>query len=84
MLRFYRYHAHSEVQRADGLYGGLVVHDPITPLQSVEYDYDHELLLLVGDWYHWDAKRVLGMFMRMTSVGAEVRSRNNFYVEIML
>ena len=26
----------------------------------------------MGDWYHWQAAKVLGMFMRMTSVGVEV------------
>lgn len=67
-----RYHAHSEVQRADGLYGGLVVHKPSTTLENLTYQYDHELLFLVGDWYHWQAKKALGMFMRMTSAGGEV------------
>lgn len=48
------------------------MHKPVTPLENVTYQYDHELLFLVGDWYHWQAERVLGMFMRMTSVGVEV------------
>ncbi|KAG0647113.1 Cell surface ferroxidase fetC [Hyphodiscus hymeniophilus] len=61
------YHAHSEVQRADGLYGGLVIHNPIAPTEASIHQYDSELLFLVGDWYHWPASKVLGMFMRMTS-----------------
>ncbi|KAH8805453.1 iron transport multicopper oxidase fet3 [Xylogone sp. PMI_703] len=65
------YHAHSEVQRADGLYGGLVVHNPVSPLDNSTYQYDHELLFLVGDWYHRQADQVLGMFLRMTSGGIE-------------
>jgi FtsP/CotA-like multicopper oxidase with cupredoxin domain len=67
-----RYHAHSEVQRADGLYGGLVVHNPVTPLESISYKYDKELLFLVGDWYHWPAAKVLANFMDRTSTGSEV------------
>jgi hypothetical protein len=30
------------------------------------------MLFLVGDWYHWQAEKVLGVFMRMTSGGVEV------------
>ena len=67
-----RYHAHSEVQRADGLYGGLIVHNPILPTESFSYQYDSELLFMVGDWYHWPAQRVLETFMRPTSTGVEV------------
>ncbi|KAE9365868.1 multicopper oxidase [Stipitochalara longipes BDJ] len=65
------YHAHSEVQRADGLYGGLIVHNPISPAESNSHQYDSELLFLVGDWYHWPAQRVLETFMRPTSTGVE-------------
>ena len=68
----YRYHAHSEVQRGDGLYGGLVVHNP-TNLENITYQYDHELLFLVGDWYHWQANKVLTTFMSYTGTGLEVR-----------
>jgi hypothetical protein len=66
-----RYHAHSEVQRADGLYGGLVIHNP-TSSEAISYQYDRELLLLVGDWYHWPATKVLDTFMRPTNTGVEV------------
>jgi FtsP/CotA-like multicopper oxidase with cupredoxin domain len=69
-----RYHAHSEVQRGDGLYGGLVVHDPITPRENFTYQYKKELLFLVGDWYHWQATKVLANFMDRTSMGNEVCS----------
>jgi FtsP/CotA-like multicopper oxidase with cupredoxin domain len=69
-----RYHAHSEVHRADGLYGGLVIHKPSEPPDNISYQYDKELLFLVGDWYHWPAKKVLINFMDRTSLGTEVRS----------
>lgn len=67
-----RYHAHSEVQRADGLYGSLVVHSPVAPLDSATYQYDQELLFMIGDWYHWPAEKVLANFMDRTSLGNEV------------
>ncbi|KAN0090500.1 multicopper oxidase [Hyaloscypha variabilis] len=65
------YHAHSEVQRADGLYGGLIVHSPVFPAENVSHEYDSELLFMVGDWYHWPATKVLEHFMRPTSAGVE-------------
>ncbi|KAH8648436.1 iron transport multicopper oxidase fet3 [Xylariales sp. PMI_506] len=64
------YHAHSEVQRGDGLYGGLIVHNPQISEKEL-YQYDSELLLLVGDWYHWPSARVLDFFMSRTSTGNE-------------
>ncbi len=73
-LNKYRYHAHSEVQRADGLYGGLIVHSPLFRAENVFYEYDSELLFMVGDWYHWPATKVLEHFMRPTSAGVEVHS----------
>ncbi|KAK4090017.1 hypothetical protein Purlil1_5643 [Purpureocillium lilacinum] len=62
----YWYHAHSGVQRADGLFGGLVVHKPANAENAVAeratYSYDAEQLLLVGDWYHRSAVDVLEWF----------------------
>ncbi|RLM00064.1 hypothetical protein CFD26_103818 [Aspergillus turcosus] len=57
----YRYHAHSGVQRADGLYGGLVVHEPAkTASQNLSvYQQQPQHLLLIGDWYHRQAEAVL-------------------------
>ncbi|KAH8690199.1 multicopper oxidase-domain-containing protein [Talaromyces proteolyticus] len=49
------YHAHSGVQRADGLYGGLVVHEPAG---NTSRDQRSEHLLLIGDWYHRQADAV--------------------------
>lgn len=65
------YHAHSEVQRGDGLYGGLIVHDAVAT-EATSYRFDRELLFLVGDWYHWPSQRVVERFMSMTSTGVEV------------
>jgi FtsP/CotA-like multicopper oxidase with cupredoxin domain len=65
------YHAHSEVHIADGLYGGLVVHD----VARSETRHDEKLLFLVGDWYHRQAADVLAHYMRPDSEGKEVRIR---------
>lgn len=60
-----RYHAHSGVQRADGLFGGLVIHKPAQAGRKSDlstYQYETEQLLLVGDWYHRQAGAVLDWY----------------------
>ncbi|KJZ74708.1 hypothetical protein HIM_05825 [Hirsutella minnesotensis 3608] len=63
----YWYHAHAGVQRADGLFGGLVIHKPAKPgglePELIRHEYEAEQLLLVGDWYHKPAKDVLEWFV---------------------
>lgn len=77
------YHAHSGVSRADGLYGGLVVHAPTSKStarglisrrsgNAHHYNYDRELLLLIGDWYHRPARDVLEWYMDPGNFGNEV------------
>lgn len=70
------YHAHSAVKRADGLYGGLVVHKPVndemTQSDMSLYEYDNEKLLLIGDWYHWTADRVLAEYKDFRNFAYEV------------
>ncbi|KAF7137126.1 hypothetical protein CNMCM5793_007190 [Aspergillus hiratsukae] len=60
----YRYHAHSGVQRADGLYGGLVVHEPAkSASQNLSvYQQQPQHLVLIGDWYHRQAEAVFGWY----------------------
>lgn len=62
----YWYHAHSAVKRADGLYGGLIVHKPADEKSGQSdlsrHEYDAERLLLVGDWYHHSAEKVLSEY----------------------
>ncbi|KAK2810641.1 hypothetical protein FQN49_008520, partial [Arthroderma sp. PD_2] len=76
------YHAHSGLQRAEGLYGGLVVHRPSAPsiraarnqavqTDSVKYQYQKEHLLLIGDWYHRPAHDILAWFQSSISNGQE-------------
>ncbi|RAL05428.1 laccase [Aspergillus ibericus CBS 121593] len=75
------YHAHSGLIRADGLYGGLIVHAP-SPKSTVRgllahaddngHDsYSKDILLLVGDWYHRFADQVYSWYMRAASFGNE-------------
>lgn len=78
------YHAHSGVSRADGLYGGLVVHSPVPKFtvrslmaragskDSWPHSYDEDLLVLIGDWYHRPGHDVLAWYMRAGSFGNEV------------
>ena len=70
------YHAHSGVQRADGLYGGLIVHKPSDMVNGAKnpsrYQYEAEKLLLIGDWYHSQAQTVLDLFKNPTLFGLEV------------
>ncbi|CAK7218702.1 hypothetical protein SEUCBS140593_003643 [Sporothrix eucalyptigena] len=64
------YHAHSELQRADGMYGGLVIHAPEGNNVAVPH-YDKEILLLIGDWYHFSGKHMFAVFEDPTSNGNE-------------
>ncbi|TVY84216.1 Oxidoreductase ptaE [Lachnellula suecica] len=66
------WHAHSQVQRGDGMYGGLVVHKPSQ--QYTELDRigpEGDILLLVGDWYHRSADQVLAWYMSTRGFGNE-------------
>lgn len=72
------YHAHSAVQRADGMYGGLVVHKPVGKQRKSDlsvHGYDSEKLLLIGDWYHRSADRVLAEYKDFRSFANEVSSQ---------
>ncbi|PWY90011.1 laccase [Aspergillus heteromorphus CBS 117.55] len=75
------YHAHAGLSRADGLYGGLIVHAP-APKSTVrglmaraddykQDGYTKDLLLLVGDWYHRPADQIYAWYMRAGSFGNE-------------
>lgn len=69
------WHAHSQVERGDGMYGGLVVHKPIVIENEVRrYGYEKEVLLLVGDWYHRSAEEVLSWYTSVRGFGNEVRT----------
>lgn len=63
------WHAHDGVQRADGLYGGLVVHDPAQWTDNQLSRDEH--LLLIGDWYHRPAEDALRFYMHPGAFGLE-------------
>lgn len=66
------WHAHSQVHRGDGMYGGLVVHKPAEQRNDMDvYGYEKEILLLVGDWYHRGAEEVLAWFTSAKGFGNE-------------
>lgn len=82
------YHAHAGTSRADGLYGGLVVHAPSSKPtvrglmtrnrdDAQRFGYEKELLLLIGDWYHRPAQDVLAWYMAPGNFGNEVRPNNS-------
>lgn len=60
------WHSHSQVQRGDGLYGGLVVHQHGDP-KALQNQY----LLMVGDWFHRTQSDVLAWFADAVSQGQE-------------
>lgn len=65
------------MQRADGLYGGLVIHRPVAEHEKrgsdlSTYQYEAEQLLLIGDWYHRPASAVLEWFMDANHYAYEV------------
>jgi FtsP/CotA-like multicopper oxidase with cupredoxin domain len=60
------YHAHDQVQRAEGLYGGLIVHSAKDNDGTAD-----ERLILVSDWYHRSAEDALHFYMHPGSFGNE-------------
>lgn len=70
------YHAHDQVQRADGLFGAFIVHRPAeedetsTKVDKIDTQTE-ERILLVGDWYHRPAEDVLKWYLRAGSFGNE-------------
>lgn len=73
------WHAHSGVQRGDGMFGGLVIHKGVRGNGKVErvtdmkeYGYDKEVLLMIGDWYHQSSEEVLAWYTSARAFGNEV------------
>ncbi|TVY24202.1 Oxidoreductase [Lachnellula hyalina] len=66
------WHAHSQVQRGDGMYGGLVVHKPSRIDSELGvYGSEREILLMIGDWYHRTSSDVLSWYMSTRGFGNE-------------
>jgi FtsP/CotA-like multicopper oxidase with cupredoxin domain len=77
LLTNLRYHAHSELQRADGMYGGLVIHKPTRSgiSEKAIFDYNDDLGLLIGDWYHRSSQKVQDYYTDFVNAGNEVRNK---------
>lgn len=58
------YHAHFETQRADGLYGAIVIHPPAEndSSEAKTFGYEEDQVLMVGDWFHRTAHQVLASY----------------------
>ncbi|KAH7364873.1 multicopper oxidase family protein [Rhexocercosporidium sp. MPI-PUGE-AT-0058] len=66
------WHAHSQVQRGDGMYGGLVVHKPARIGNDMsDYGYEEDGLVMFGDWYHRSAEEVLAWYTSARGFGNE-------------
>lgn len=67
------WHAHSQLQRGDGLYGRFIVHQPVsTQVEQLQT----ESLLLIGDWYHQSAQDLLAWFTSVIAIGNEVSKQS--------
>ncbi|KIJ53597.1 multicopper oxidase [Sphaerobolus stellatus SS14] len=76
------WHSHALAQRADGLLGGFIIHEPISQPSVFEHASEElrirtgnapysERLLLMGDWYHRNATTMLGWYRSKHSAGFE-------------
>jgi FtsP/CotA-like multicopper oxidase with cupredoxin domain len=68
------WHAHMQSQRGDGLYGGLIIHEPADSSRSTDQmtaRYDQDVLLMVGDWFHRPATAVLEWYADPANYGNE-------------
>jgi len=75
------WHAHSQVQRGDGIYGGLIVHQPSeVDVKQIAERKGKEILLLIGDWYHRSADEVLSWYMSTRGFGNEVCGSADLHV----
>lgn len=60
------WHSHSDVQRADGLWGGLIVHSP-----QEESSQREDYLVMASDWFHRNQTEVLAWYADASSRGNE-------------
>ncbi|KAM0450070.1 hypothetical protein ACHAO4_006952 [Trichoderma viride] len=63
------WHSHAQLQRADGLFGGLVIHEPRR--RDANAALQDEALLLIGDWFHRKQGDVLAWYSSPASAGKE-------------
>ncbi|CAG8595584.1 4255_t:CDS:2, partial [Dentiscutata heterogama] len=61
-------HSHSRTQYIEGIMGPLIIHDPDDPYKD---ECDEEIIVILQDWYHTDAKTLLVSFLSPESQGNE-------------
>ncbi|KAF0356326.1 multicopper oxidase [Gigaspora margarita] len=64
----YWYYSSYETQRIDGLYGALIVNDPI---DQTLFNYQKENIILLSDWYHNEGSELLN-FYQFGSVNSSI------------
>ncbi|CAG8721447.1 17664_t:CDS:2, partial [Dentiscutata erythropus] len=62
------YHSHSRTQYIEGIIGPLIIHDPDDPYKD---ECVEEIIVILQDWYHTDAKTLLATFLSPESQGNE-------------
>jgi FtsP/CotA-like multicopper oxidase with cupredoxin domain len=70
----YWWHAHFQSQRGDGLFGGIIIHEPRTAGIStgdLSVGYEKDVMLMVGDWFHRPAEDVLKWYVSPGAFGNE-------------
>ena len=74
------YHGHAHGHLADGLYGGLVIHEPHIAIDEDSgqstMELSPEYLWLIGDWYHRTAQEMFEWYKDSRHFGNEVRDTN--------
>lgn len=69
------YHAHSQVQRADGVFGAFIIRKSESATREEggdRWDVAHEeRIIMINDWYHRSADDALHWYMRSGSFGME-------------
>lgn len=77
------YHSHSGHQKIDGLYGALIVRQPIEKVANRQfYDFDlPEHLILASDWMHQMAENHLPGMIRRSSLSESmlVNGRGRYF-----
>ncbi|KAH7923921.1 hypothetical protein BV22DRAFT_1196311 [Leucogyrophana mollusca] len=57
------YHSHLSVQYTDGLFGPIVIHDPLEMVEKVH----EERIVFMGDWYHTYGSVLVASYLNPTS-----------------
>ncbi|RKP15083.1 Cupredoxin, partial [Piptocephalis cylindrospora] len=60
------YHSHTSSQYADGILGPFIIQSPDDPNKDL---YDEELLVVLTDWYHAPAHKLLKIYLTPESNG---------------